>query len=85
MAVQADPAVRTPAELRAVIRVRRALRDGEARALRRGAGVSLADAAAGWGFRRRDLGGWELGKHQPRAATCLKLARMYGDFAKAST
>ena len=57
-------------------RVRAWLRTGEARAIRKRAGLSQADVALAVGTDGPQVSRWESGKSVPRRNSALKLARL---------
>lgn len=59
-----------------LVRVRAQLRSGEARAIRKRAGLSQADVARVVGTDGPQVSRWESGKSVPRRGSALKLARL---------
>jgi transcriptional regulator with XRE-family HTH domain len=69
-------------EALAVIRVRACLRSGQARALRKRAGMSQADAERAVGANAGQVARWESGKNAPGHDPALRLSRLYEELEK---
>lgn len=67
------------AEALDLVRVRAWLRSGEARAIRKRAGLSQADVARVVGTDAPQVSRWETGKSVPRRGSALKLARLLAE------
>jgi transcriptional regulator with XRE-family HTH domain len=66
-------------EALALARVRAQLRTGEARAIRKQAGLSQADVGRAVGSDGPQVSRWETQKSVPRRESALKLARLLDD------
>lgn len=74
----------TTQDLLARVEARRALPSpAMQRALRRAAGVSLAEVAAALGVTRQAVSMWELGQRTPRGATLIAYTRLLRELRRA--
>ena len=63
-------------EVQLLVDVRRWVRDGRARDLRRRAGLSQSEAARAVGVSRRTINSWEHAAHMPTGARALAYGRL---------